>query len=76
MISPPRILRRRYLVPVVWMGPLLGDISPVSSGVALATVRINGDEETFERLIQLSEGVGLPPTVGDKKWFSKVRNVI
>ncbi len=51
-------------------GPLLGDISPISSGVALATARINGDEETFERLIQLSEVVGLPTTMGDKKWFS------
>ncbi len=51
-------------------GPLLGDISPVASGVTLATARINGDEETFERLIQLSEVVGLPVTWGDKKWFS------
>ncbi len=51
-------------------GPLLGDISPIASGVALATARINGDEETFERLIQLSEVVGLPTTLGDQKWFS------
>ncbi|CAG0931166.1 hypothetical protein TFLX_02021 [Thermoflexales bacterium] len=51
-------------------GPLLGDISPISSGVALATARIHDDEETFERLIQLSEVVGLPTTLGDKKWFS------
>jgi hypothetical protein len=51
-------------------GPLLGDISPVSSGVALATARINGDEETLERLIQLSEVVGLPVTASDRKWFS------
>jgi len=51
-------------------GPLLGDISPISSGVALATARINGDEETFERLIQLSEVVGLPITLGGRKWFS------
>lgn len=51
-------------------GPLLGDISPVSSGVALATARVNGDEETFERLIQLSEVVGLPTTLGAQKHFS------
>ncbi|HSD84985.1 MAG TPA: hypothetical protein VLG46_14050, partial [Anaerolineae bacterium] len=51
-------------------GPLLGDISPIASGVALAAARLNGDEETFERLLQLSEVVGLPTTMGDQKWFS------
>lgn len=51
-------------------GPLLGDISPIASGVALATARINGDEEIFTRLIQLSEVVGLPTTLDDQKHFS------
>ncbi|MBA3531116.1 MAG: hypothetical protein H0T73_04250 [Ardenticatenales bacterium] len=50
-------------------GPLLGGISPVASGVSLAAARANGDEESFERLVQLSEVVGMPITLGGEKRF-------
>ncbi len=51
-------------------GPLLGDISPIASGVELAAAHSNGDEEAFERLIQLSEVVGLPISIGNQKRFT------
>lgn len=48
-------------------GPLVFDLGPVASGVSLLPARVNGDVETFERMVQLSEVLGLPLTWGDEK---------
>ena len=50
-------------------GPLVWGLSPVASGVSLGAARANGDEEIFERVLQLSEFLGLPVELGGKKRF-------
>jgi hypothetical protein len=51
-------------------GPLIGGLSPVASGVILGTAHANGDEEIFERTLQLSEVLGVPIKLGDEKRFA------
>ncbi len=51
-------------------GPLVLGLSPVSSGASLPAARANGDEEAFERLVQLSEVVGVPITLRGEKRFA------
>lgn len=51
-------------------GLLIGGLSPVASGVMLGTAHANGDEEIFERTLQLSEVLGVPIELGDEKRFA------
>lgn len=51
-------------------GPLVGGIGPVASGVNLAAARANGDDEIFERTMQLAETVGVAFTVNNEKRYS------
>lgn len=51
-------------------GPLLGGIGPIASGVNLAAARANGDDEIFERTMQLAETVGVGLTIHNEKRYS------
>jgi hypothetical protein len=51
-------------------GPLLFGLGPVATGVSMAPARANGDREIFERMLQLSEVVGLPFTWNGEKRYS------
>ena len=57
-------------LPDVDSGPLVFGLSPVASGVSLAAARANGDDETFERMIQLAEMLGVPITLRAEKRYS------
>lgn len=50
-------------------GILVGGLSPVASGVMMATARVHGDEEVFQRILQLSEVLGIPVTWGVAKHY-------
>jgi hypothetical protein len=51
-------------------GPLIFGLSVVSSGVSMASAHVHGDVEVFERLVQLSEGAGMPITIGGQKRYN------
>lgn len=51
-------------------GPLLGGIGPIASGVNLAAARANGDDEIFERTMQLAETVGVAITINNEKRYT------
>lgn len=51
-------------------GPLVFGLSPVSTGVGLVTARANGDDEVFERVLQLGETLGLPVTWNGQKRYA------
>jgi hypothetical protein len=57
-------------LPDVDSGPLVAGLSPVASGVSLAAARANGDDEIFERMIQLAELLGVPISFGNEKRYS------
>jgi hypothetical protein len=57
-------------LPDVDSGPLVAGLSPVASGVSLAAARANGDDEIFERMVQLAELLGVPIAIGAEKRYS------
>lgn len=50
-------------------GPLIFGISPTGTGVSIAAARANGDAATFERIVALSEMMGLPRETNEQKDF-------
>lgn len=50
-------------------GILVGGLSPVASGVFIASARTHGDEEVFQRILQLSEVLGVPITWDGSKGY-------
>jgi hypothetical protein len=50
-------------------GILVGGLSPVASGVMMASARMHDDEEVFTRVLQLSEVLGVPVTWGGAKHY-------
>ena len=51
-------------------GPLSFGLTPVATGVSLAAARANGDDEIFERVLQLGETLGLPLTWDGQKRYA------